>query len=293
MIWPLPVQKRVLVADPSLKSRGLAQAKHEAVYFRVTFREGIAMQARQVRIRAAALVLTTALAGCGGQEDSSTAPQGTASGNVTVTGASADDGAGRCLLARAETPCSLLDVDLVRGALPGLDEFELAQNDPKSMGSGCSVSWNAGRTTNLGEGLSQMEFAAEDSVAIGAIKPYTSTNPVVGFRLAHRTPDAAAREQAVQAATRRLDQQQTEGRLSAEDRETALAMAARMLDGIQWEEIVGLGDAAAWGGTGRFRSLEVLVGTALLNITAELSNSADENRDAAVAVARAVIERCR
>lgn len=251
------------------------------------------MQASKIFIRVAALFLTTALTGCGGQDDSSKAPSGMASGDAAVTRASADDGAGRCLLARTETPCSLLDVELVRGALPGLDEFELTQNDLSSTGSGCSVSWNAGRTANLGEGLSQMEFAAEDSVAIGAIKPYTSTNPVVGFRLAHRTPDAAAREQAVQAATRRLDQQQAEGRLSAESREAALSMATRMLDGIQWEEIADLGDAAAWGGTGRFMSLEVLVGTALLNITADLSNSADENRDAAVAVARAVIERCR
>jgi hypothetical protein len=247
----------------------------------------------QARICAAALLLTGSLAGCGGEDASPAARQ--ESGTAAPVGgtALAHDDVGRCLLDRADTPCDVLDPELVREALPMLAGRELAQNDLGTMGGGCSVTWNSGRTTNLGEGMTQMEFEAEDSIAIAAIKPYASTNPVVGFRLAHKTPDAAAREQAAQAAARRLDQQQAEGRLSDEQREAAVAMATRMLDSIQWEEIADLGDAAAWGGTGRFRSLDVLLGGSILSVTAELSNTAEENRDAAVAVARAVIERCR
>ena len=228
---------------------------------------------QHLRLNAVA-VLMPALAACGGGS------AGTASA------------AANCIADAAEAPCQLLDEATLRAALPGLPDTVNQEQATLGRQLECRYSWSGGRQQSVQIGAMSMEVETDDQVTLSNIRPLEVDDPVQTFRFSHRTPDAEQQAQMNAMARERADEALKDKQLSDGAAEAVRSAAGSMASKIQWESIEGLGDAAAWGGLGRFKLLEVLVGNTTFSIDAQVANAETDRRDAAVAVARAIVARC-
>ncbi len=237
------------------------------------------------RLLSASLVL--GVAACGGESaaPSSAAPAAPAKASLplSVTG---------CLARAIEAPCDVLTEVVIRAALPQVTQA-LTRSGDNVGGPSCNYAWTAGRQTTIQAGQLTMDVPVDDSVRLSSVRRLEGhDSPVAFFARAHRTPDAAQKARAIEAANAELDKKVAAGEIGGAHETLGKDFAANLVNKISWEAVDSLGDAAAWGGVGRFKTLDVLVGDVQFSLLADASNDDSGRRDASVAVARALIEQC-
>lgn len=233
-------------------------------------------------ISAALLVLNAC------SDSTSQASGGTESTPAKTTAASASSSSGldACLLKVKETPCDLLTESVVRSVISS--DAELSFQSVNLGATSCSVSWSAGRKAKFGN----LELETDDSLELSQIQQL-NPDPVraaASFTAATRQRTDAERQAMGDAAAKRL--QETKG-VSEENQQLAEEMARNMLNKLNYEPVSGVGDAAAWGGVGRFKQLMVLSGTVQLLVNANVSENDADNRQQATVLAQALLEACR
>ncbi len=240
------------------------------------------LQSRALRA-SACLTLTSALLACG----NGGAPDADAYD-------SAFEDVGACLAKAAASPCDTLTESMVRAALPGTATAQLDRSQTKgSSGFDCHYSWTSGRKTTIGQGQFQMEVDATDSVTLSNVRSLADTrNPLASFRGMHRTPDAAQKANAIKRSDAAIDEKVDDGSLEQRHEQMGKDFARSLINRIEWEPVDGLGDGAAWGGIGRFKTLDVLVGTTQFSVLADVASDEAPRRDASIAVARALLAAC-
>lgn len=228
---------------------------------------------QHLRLNAIA-VLMPALAACGG-------------GSAGPVSAAAN-----CIADAVDAPCQLLDEATLRAALSGLPDTVNQEQASLGRQLECRYSWSGGRQQSIQIGAMTMDVDTDDQVTLSNIRPQEVDDPVQTFRFSHRTPDAEQQARMNAIARERADEELKDKQLSDGAAEAVRSAAGSIASRIEWEAIEGLGDAAAWGGVGRFKLLDVLVGNTTFSIDAQVANAETDRRDAAVAVARAIVARC-
>lgn len=251
----------------------------------------IRLSLRPLKPRSIALVgaISTAmlvLSAC--SESTSQAPGGTESVPAKATAASVASSSGldACLLKVKETPCDLITESVVRSVISS--DAELSFQSVNLGAASCSVSWSAGRKAKFGN----LELETDDNLQLSQIQQL-NPDPVraaASFAAATRQRTEAERQAMGDAAAKKV--QENKG-VSEESQQLAQEMARNMLNKLNYEPVSGVGDAAAWGGLGRFKQLMVLSGTVQFLVSANVSENDDENRQQATVLAQALLEACR
>ncbi|GAB4200807.1 MAG: hypothetical protein Tsb002_37120 [Wenzhouxiangellaceae bacterium] len=234
-------------------------------------------------IHAPLLAATLSLCACGDADQS----PATAS---SATGATAHNALASCLLAFKADPCQLLDDAVVQQlGTPGEAELERSASD---YGDGeCSVSWLGGRTRQIDLGGRTMESPQADMLSVG------------GFAVIDEDPELAAQRFAAQTRTRSDAERQQLGDQvvagvkktdSIDDKHQQMAQdfARDLASKINFTPVEGLGDAAAWGGLGRFKQLQVRVGHMKFHTSAQIADDDAANLAVARQLAEQVLDRC-
>jgi hypothetical protein len=231
--------------------------------------------------------LALGFAACGGE---SAAPSSAAA--VEPAKASVSSSTASCLARAVEAPCDVLTEVVIRTAMPQVTQA-LTRSADNIGGPSCNYAWTAGRQTTIQAGQLTMDVPVDDSIRLSSVRRLEGhDSPAAFFARAHRTPDAAQKAHAIKAANAELDKKVAAGEIGGAHETLGKDFAANLVNKISWEAVDSLGDAAAWGGVGRFKTLDVLVGDVQFSLLADASNEDAGRRDASVAVARALIEQC-
>ncbi len=196
-----------------------------------------------------------------------------------------------CLLEQAQNPCALLTPDTLQPFLP---EGTTAQPSPTVSGS-CSYAWEGGRQQTISVGAMEFSAPLEDSANLTGIRSFGDTPEAAKARFANayrsRTEAEKAKmgETAAAAANAEAQKRGADSSLSA----TTADMARRMFSNTSWQPVAGVGDAAAWGGIGKFRQLHVLSGTVELVVALDRNDDPEMKRADSVALANAILEVCK
>lgn len=237
--------------------------------------------------RLLAISLILGLTACGGESAAPSSAQ-----VATPAKASVPSSVSSCMARAIEAPCDVLTEAVIRAALPQVTQA-LTQSADNVAGAACTLTWTAGRQTTLKAGQMTMDVPVDDSVRLSSVRRLDGRDaPAAFFARAHRTPDAEQKARAIAAANAELDKRVEAGEIAAEHENLGKDFAANLMNKITWDAVDGLGDAAAWGGVGRFKTLDVLMGDVQVSLLADTSNEETERRDASIAVARALIAQC-
>ena len=238
----------------------------------------------------ALLVGALGLAACGGESTSSDAVAAAQAAPAAQAPAKASRGAAGCFARAIEKPCEVLTESVVHAALRSVTQT-LTQSSDNIGGASCTYTWPGGRKTTIKAGQLTMDVDVDDSVRLSNVRRFES-DATGFFTRSHRTPDAEQKARAVASANAEIDKKIAAGEISSEHESLGKDFAAGMLNKIDGTAVDGLGDAAAWGGVGRFKTLDVLVGDVQFSVLADSSNEEDGRREASAAVARALLEHC-
>lgn len=230
------------------------------------------MQSRAIYLSACSLAALT-LGGCSDTPEDTSTP--------LAKGAA-------CLQSVAEKPCSLLTPDLARSVFPLVPQ-DIETNELVSKHSAsCTVGWAAGRKTKVGNGSYTMEVDVNDTVTLSNIRPTTATS----FEQRHRTMTDAQKADAAKRAQAAIAAKTEDGAIDKKHEQKGKDFAASLINRTEWEPIDGVGDQAAWGGIGRFKTLDVQLGESMFSIRAEVSNDESRVLEASKLAAQAIINAC-
>ncbi|MDO3387834.1 hypothetical protein QWI17_18465 [Gilvimarinus sp. SDUM040013] len=202
--------------------------------------------------------------------------------------ANASVGTAACLLQAAQSPCDLLSIELTRTTFPMTPSDAAIDQDVSTYSSSCTVSWSAGRTSTVGTGNYAMEVDINDSISLSNIRKVDADT----FLHQHRTISREEKAQAAQRAEKAVQAKADDGVIDKRYEQEGKNFAKSLINKMQWDSIPGLGDHAAWGGVGRFKTLNVLVDNAMFSIRAEMSNEESKILEASKLAAAAIINTC-
>jgi hypothetical protein len=237
--------------------------------------------ARAARVAATGLVFL-GLSACGG-ESAGTAGEGSEASGATA--AAETSGAGSCVADYADSPCSLLTAELARREFPQAP----ADLEPEVAGSVCELSWESERTRQMDVGSRTMEVPDDDQLSLGWIETYQE-RPAEQFRRAY-LPTQEEMERGAEMMQEEFEERAEERGLSESQEEAGQELGEAVASGNRFEPVDAVGDQASW--NARFNELNVLQGNAKFRVAARVSASEEENRQAAVDLAKAVMAACR
>ncbi|HVS15907.1 MAG TPA: hypothetical protein VMV46_18445 [Thermoanaerobaculia bacterium] len=230
-----------------------------------------------------------AMLGCGGgASDGADAPPG-----PTIAEAAAGPS---CLAEHVEDLCGLLTEELVRARIPEAPAELERESRPPSMGFNvCSYAWRGGRRTTMKVLDREIEAEVEDLVALQWVRPVRGDDKLARFRNQYRAPTHEERARLREAMEEALDEAAVEGEVSAAGAEAGKGLASAVsASAVEFEEVSGVGDAAAWGGAGPSRKgLKVLDGDHEMEVVVEVSDDPEIDRSLAIDLARDILARCR
>ena len=221
------------------------------------------------------------VSGCG--SDTST-PKATAAG-IDPAQATID---GSCFLEAATTPCTLLTLNVTRETFPDAPENLEIEEHSSKISSSCTVSWQGGRKNTIGNSNFSMEVDVPDSVTLSAIMETTEDR----FATQHRNLSAEEKANAAERVDAAIAEQVEDGALADEHEQMGRDFAKSLISNVSWEPVDGVGDRAAWGGVGRFKTLNVMVGDAQFSVRADIANDDARVRDASILTAQNLIGQC-
>ena len=233
------------------------------------------------RLMATIFATGTLVSGCGSDTRTpETTAVGVAPAPLTTNGS--------CFLEAATTPCTLLTLNVTRETFPGAPESLEIEEHSSKLSSSCTVSWQGGRTNTIGNSNFSMEVDMPDSLTLSAIMATTEDR----FATQHRNLSEAEKTQAAERVDAAIAEQVEDGTIANEHEEMGRDFAKSLINNVSWEPVVGVGDRAAWGGVGRFKTLDVMVGDAQFSVRADIANDDAQVREASILAAQNLIEQC-
>ncbi len=237
-----------------------------------------------LRIGMAALVVAACgLGGCFGSDD------GAASDSAPVAAKAASTSSSKleaCVRKAASSPCTLLENAAASDLYPADLEFK-----PQEYGgtSSCSASWAAGREQEIQAGSMKFSGPVDDTLELSGIRELSDDLERAANMFAGRYRTRSDEEKAKLAATAA---EAAKKEVGDQHKDMANDLASKFVNAIEYESVDGVGDAAAWGGVGRFKQLAVRVGRMEFQLRLSRSNQEPEVIADSVALAKAVIEGC-
>lgn len=234
-----------------------------------------------VRVAAVGLVVF-GLAACGGEAAGDADQESGASESSAAAEASAGSS---CVADYAESPCALLTAELARQEFPDVP----AGLEPEVMGSVCELTWEGDRTREMEVGAGTMEIPVSNQLSLGWIDTYQE-RPAEQFRRAY-LPTREEVERGAEMMQEEYEKQAEEQGLSASQKEMGQEVGESVASASRFEAVDAVGDQASW--SANFNTLYVLRGHTNFQVSAKVSGSEEENRQAAIRLAEAVMEDCR
>ena len=200
---------------------------------------------------------------------------------------SASKAAQSCLAKYADSPCKLLSVDLVEPYAP--DGQELVHTEQDMAGMQCSYSWEGPRTKTVGSGSFKMDVPVNDVVELSQIEPNGDRElDIVARQFAHRYQQTleqktAAAEQASERAAEAVGE---------EHADMARDFAKSLMTKMQFEQIQGVGDDAAWGGIGSMKTVTVRVGKTTFSVNVARSDDEAVRKKESTELAKRILDKC-
>ncbi len=197
--------------------------------------------------------------------------------------------AASCLLKAAQSPCDVLNPDLVASVLPAQGDKPPPQSFEFANIHQCKYSWEGGRTRTIDAGSMSIEAPVPDKIVLTNIrkvgdKPQQAAER---FNAQYRTRTAEEKARISDQA-----QQQVKQSVDGKHQKTATDFAASLLNNLAFEAVDNLADAAAWGGSGRHRSLYVLTSTTSFEMLVDRSDDEQQRRQDSIALARDLLASC-
>lgn len=238
-------------------------------------RSASVQKTRSVKKRTALLAsVFVLLCACGDGEESAAPETGAGPEKVAATMAKTSgtdaDSVEQCLVDNSKTPCNILEGKITAAFAP--EGAQLTTESSEFAGNvSCRIHWDGGRTMEIGAAHT-LTVPATDELLFGAVSRQTDG------------ADEAARLFAMNYLSHGEDQQTAAAAESA-DAGTAFA-------NIRFDAVGDVGDAAAWGGSARVKTLWVRVGATRFEVVANLGDDSAANREASIRLARQIIARC-
>ena len=224
------------------------------------------------------------LVGCGGPaEDDGAAEEGETEEMAEAGG----DAEASCVADYADTPCDLLTAELVRAELPEAPADLEQDSYSGSSFSSCSYAWPSDRMASQEVAGRTIEYEVDNTIMLSWIDTYETDDPRASFRRSY-LPTEEEVERGREMMQEQLDEAVEEGELTEEQRDVAGDLEESVAGGMRFEPVEGAGDMASWSGS----TLYVLDGATHFQIEADVSDEATEDREAAIAVANALIAAC-
>lgn len=188
-----------------------------------------------------------------------------------------------CFLSAAQSPCQLLTLERAQALFPAARDADINEFVSK-YSSSCTVSWAGGRKA----GGSGLPTDVNDSLTLSQIRKVNRD----AFIRQHRNMSEEEKAHLLSQTDEALRTKTEEGVLDKNHQQAGKDFARTLINKVQWEEIRGLGDRAAWGGVGRQKTLNVLVDNAMFSIRADISDEESKQLAASKRVAQTLIDAC-
>lgn len=211
---------------------------------------------------------------------------------VAACGGSPADAAPKaasCFADAAADPCSLLTAERVHKIAGDVGHLQ-GENSTFGRTTSCDYRWSGSRKMTLQVGTMTFENPIDDEATL-SIETFAEDAEKAKARFTAAYRPRSQEEQAKSAKS--LSETAAEG-VDAEHQEMARDFARSMVSKINYETVnePGLGDAAAWGGLPKTRTLLVLVGNQSLSVTLKRSDDDATHKADSIALARELLKGC-
>ena len=192
--------------------------------------------------------------------------------------------------------CDLLDYAAVAEFFPGKAEKGGYRSTERGMLSSCQFSYESPtETRKLDVGAMKMDVPVNYSLALGSFKASKAKDPLAHFRSSYKTLTAEEAASFKAEMDKGLKAKLDAGEINQETYEAAKGFGGLAGKAV-YEDIPGVGTAAAWGGVPMKQApsaadLYVLHGNFTFSISADMGTM-ENSKAAAIALAKAVLARC-
>lgn len=211
---------------------------------------------------------------------------------VAACGAGPADAASKtaaCFADAAADPCTLLTAERVRSVTGDVGELT-GESATFARTTSCDYRWPGNRKMTIQVGAMSFENPIDDEATL-SIETFAENaeKAKARFTVAYRP-----RSEQEQAKTAEEVSDKAADAVDAEHQDMARDFARSMVSKINYETVnePGLGDAAAWGGLPKTRTLLVLVGNQSLSINLKRSDDDATHKADSIALARELLKGC-
>lgn len=203
--------------------------------------------------------------------------------------ASAESPVAACFADAVTDPCTLLTEERLRAVIGDVGEIT-GETFTIARSTSCDYSWSGSRTMKMQVGTMTFENPIDDEASL-SIEEFAENAEKAKARFAMAYRPRSAEEQARTAEN--VSGKAAES-VAAEHQDMARDFARSMVSKINYETVNDddLGDAAAWGGLPKSRSLLVLVGNQSLTINLKRSDDDAEHKSDSIALAKELLKSC-
>lgn len=233
---------------------------------------------------------------CGGNaESTSTNTEAAQAAALPETGTS---GNGDCILSYQRKLDELLPLDVIKkhytGEMPDA-KMKYNKSEPERSASTDKYlySWKSDRIRTMKMGNSTIDIPLQYEVGVmwvgsDLFMMDDDATPLKNFKAFYRNPTQEELDKALNVAEQRM---KNDPQYSKEQVETATGMVKGITAKNNFEDVPGIGDAAAFDKSDNH--LMVLVGTTTFEIIADVSKDKDTNLDLAKKLAKEVLAKCK
>jgi len=192
--------------------------------------------------------------------------------------------------------CDLLDPAVVEPFFPGAPEKKSYKSTERSSLSSCGLSYESPTETQVLEaGTLKMTVPVSYTVTINSFRASKAKDPLARFRSTYKTLTAEEAADVRKKMDEGLQAKLDAGEIDQETFENAKGFGG-LVGKATYEEVPGLGTAAAWGGVVMKQAphaadLYVLDGDYTFTVAADMG-SREKSKSAAIAVAKSILARC-
>lgn len=239
-------------------------------------------------------LLLALLNACGESSSATVASTDTPSADVAAASSDYDLS---CMLEEGRSICDFLDPEVVFQFLPREAEQTKYRDLKRGSMASCGYAYPTGKNYTVRVVGQNITAGHDMSIGIFGVKQSRSSDPLAGFKATYRSMGeeevAAKKKQMQDDIQKKID--------AGELDKTAGELAGGFTNQIRttkYEPVEGLGTAATWDISEDERkvptigTLYVLAGDVIFGITADMTTSKEDSKQAAIAVARAVLASC-
>lgn len=185
--------------------------------------------------------------------------------------------------------CELLTEDLVRAHNPEAVELEQENRNTGSYQL-CTYTWPSDRTRTMEVAGRSISIPMPDQVTLKNISTVEEEDPLAYFRRSYRMLSDEEKQRIAEQYREKLDEKVQESELTETGADFGEGLMATGLE-MEFENVEGVGDAAAYGGPME-DILYVLDGRTIFEVVADISTDKSVNMAKATAIAKDLLERC-